>query len=933
MKFGKKREAPESLVAGSVGFEQKRGIPGMILGMLCRFAVAYIGAAGVCLMLNNAFTFDAGNYPGSVFFACLIFCAAWFLILVSYDLNRIVFASSAGLAGAALILGISRIGLKASFGYVPISLWNSILTRLDNLGFTALTGLKAQVPECDPTTADGAFYAKIGFYAFCALASLAFVSCLYKKVRAVPVIITAGTVMTLTFTYNLLNDNLGFVMTVSSGVGMLVLLYCSAFTKDKTAEVKKSEKKKATKTSGKEALAKASSSGFAAFLAAATVLAVAAYPASRINSAAPEFDLLSGVIDEARDIFSAYLTGDPPVYDDYDVPKKSTEPTPHAFRDKKLITVTASYPTAVYLRAWVSDSYSNNKWASSSSSNVGVSVLPEEITELFYTVVDIDANVIADREKADTGCADRGFIKEYVTVKSDALSGGTGLLASRYSTLYGITEPNSGESYKKGYRLKEGVGTAELSMRGAAYGTAAYSANYRNVVLSKLDNDMIIYETVLPHIKDYARMKFSAGVSDDQLQNRYLYADMIIKETLASHSLYLPAGSLWNRLRDMRDDDLSAFMKKLDEIEKYENYVYENCVSVPWSDEATLNTAAVSAFGGGAGERPSEIFAAANKTARYLAKICEYDLSPEGYTDRGSYVAQFLTTAKSGYCVQYASAAALMLRTAGIPTRYVDGFLAADFHAKAGRYECEVLDSNAHAWIEAYVRGYGWMTFEMTAPMLDGMYRKPGEGGYDPVVTDTLPAETTAPPDTTAEDPETTPPVTTPPETVTDPGTTTDDGTQGQGHLSAETVLTAGIIVLCVLVLSTIIYIFLRTTSGRAKKRRRMLQTAANGESADPEKDIDETARYIFYLLGKLKMKKKETELMADFVKRVDTMTQGGVSFAPAADAIQKNSFGHCAGKDDCKTAAEYAIYLHGFTVSRLKLVKKMWYCEVIKRI
>ena len=69
MKFGKKREAPESLAAGSVGFEQKRGIPGMILGMLCRFAVAYTGAAGVCLMLNNAFTFDAGNYPGSVFSA------------------------------------------------------------------------------------------------------------------------------------------------------------------------------------------------------------------------------------------------------------------------------------------------------------------------------------------------------------------------------------------------------------------------------------------------------------------------------------------------------------------------------------------------------------------------------------------------------------------------------------------------------------------------------------------------------------------------------------------------------------------------------------------------------------------------------------------------------------------------------------------------
>ena len=75
--------------------------------------------------------------------------------------------------------------------------------------------------------------------------------------------------------------------------------------------------------------------------------------------------------------------------------------------------------------------------------------------------------------------------------------------------------------------------------------------------------------------------------------------------------------------------------------------------------------------------------------------------------EKDNYIDSFLFEGKTGYCVHYASAMVLMLRDAGIPARYVSGYM----------YNTEkeaVMSNEAHAWVEAYIRGVGWMTFEPT---------------------------------------------------------------------------------------------------------------------------------------------------------------------------------------------------------------------------
>ena len=74
----------------------------------------------------------------------------------------------------------------------------------------------------------------------------------------------------------------------------------------------------------------------------------------------------------------------------------------------------------------------------------------------------------------------------------------------------------------------------------------------------------------------------------------------------------------------------------------------------------------------------------------------------------------FLFDLRQGYCDYYASSMAVMLRTLGIPSRYVLGY--ASGRRQGGTGPFEVLDLNYHSWVEAYFPGYGWIPFEPTPP-------------------------------------------------------------------------------------------------------------------------------------------------------------------------------------------------------------------------
>ena len=72
----------------------------------------------------------------------------------------------------------------------------------------------------------------------------------------------------------------------------------------------------------------------------------------------------------------------------------------------------------------------------------------------------------------------------------------------------------------------------------------------------------------------------------------------------------------------------------------------------------------------------------------------------------------FVAQTRAGYCQYFAGAMALMLRYLGVPARVAVGFSSGTYDAKSGVWT--VTDHDAHAWVEAWFRGFGWLPFDPT---------------------------------------------------------------------------------------------------------------------------------------------------------------------------------------------------------------------------
>ncbi|MBB6450896.1 hypothetical protein HNR44_002886 [Geomicrobium halophilum] len=95
----------------------------------------------------------------------------------------------------------------------------------------------------------------------------------------------------------------------------------------------------------------------------------------------------------------------------------------------------------------------------------------------------------------------------------------------------------------------------------------------------------------------------------------------------------------------------------------------------------------------------------------------DYDTHDIPVPDEGEdYVDQFLFETQIGYCDNFSTSMAVMLRTLDIPTRWVKGFTPGEAGEvdENGYTEYEVTNSNAHSWVEVYFSDVGWVPFEPT---------------------------------------------------------------------------------------------------------------------------------------------------------------------------------------------------------------------------
>lgn len=215
-----------------------------------------------------------------------------------------------------------------------------------------------------------------------------------------------------------------------------------------------------------------------------------------------------------------------------------------------------------------------------------------------------------------------------------------------------------------------------------------------------------------------------------------------------------------NDSQDVRNDgDYDLIM---DAENSYRDMVYDRYLDV--NTTAVMREKFKHDWSGYSIDDASDRYALACAIRKYLADNCTYTVSPGALPEGEDFVEYFVQKTHQGYCTYFATAAVMMLRSAGVPARYVEGY---SFNTNSGTQvtgstmyteykeseagvsiseyksdvQISVADSAAHAWVQYYVDGIGWVDLDVTP----GNYAQPATQPETTEPESTTPAETTEP--------------------------------------------------------------------------------------------------------------------------------------------------------------------------------------------
>ena len=155
-----------------------------------------------------------------------------------------------------------------------------------------------------------------------------------------------------------------------------------------------------------------------------------------------------------------------------------------------------------------------------------------------------------------------------------------------------------------------------------------------------------------------------------------------------------------------------AVLAAAEQPDAYAETVAQTYLSLPAGIEN-----AVYALAGEITQGAQTDFDRADALCSYLRNAYPYTLQQSVPPFDRDFVSWFLLEEKQGYCTSFATAMAVMARMVGLPSRYIEGYAADPDSDSVAR----VTQQQAHAWVEIYFAGFGWLPFDPT----------PGTGGSE----------------------------------------------------------------------------------------------------------------------------------------------------------------------------------------------------------
>ena len=352
-----------------------------------------------------------------------------------------------------------------------------------------------------------------------------------------------------------------------------------------------------------------------------------------------------------------------------------------------------------YLKSFVGSVYTGSRWERLSGESLS---RLEELTEGFSP-----QTVPARLEELFPAGGMSGLLPEYeLTVENVAGNPRLAFLPYGLSLSPQVLEGRGIELVEDGFGQSVNwlSGTREYQLSSLCAPTPAV---YRDRVFSGVFSGDL-YTTVQ---RLYDSYQDSQDLPRENLaeQGEWAYAaayDQLLQALWAGKNNSQDNGDLWQApqwLLDTFDSHTASFLTQL---EAYNAFVYETYTQLPdglgdYLEEYRRKTGLVAL-----GQQQL-----AESLVNYFQNNFTYTLTPDQVPEGEDFVKWFLEDSKTGYCVHFATAAVALLRSAGIPARYAEGYaVPAD---KSGQW-VNVPDYNAHAWVEYWSSGAGWIPLEVT---------------------------------------------------------------------------------------------------------------------------------------------------------------------------------------------------------------------------
>lgn len=912
----------------------------VFIGFALRFFAIAFSVFGVCYMFCDSFAITpstSSTGEGVSGILLLLFCYAITCAFSLIFMGKMCIFAGVGIILFTLLMIFVFAGNPVAFflgGFEQV--FNHVMYVLDSYGYASFP-MSAGFPVLDSL---GAMYFG-GVAGVAMVLSLIFSAFSSRRTRIFPMIIAGGAVCALCFSYNFSNSNVGIAFTLAGVCSTVVLA-----THDKLyAKLKKSRKSRAF-------------SGYSSALAGLLALIIAIMPATSVSKPFVEIEFLSEPIGVARAYFMTLLTGGNPKNNVMNslVEERPVELDPPEFTNAHLFTVKSYTKKNIYLRSWIASDYNDkdDSWSVLSDddyalltehmkgSSVDRNFTGDEITYRLYEMFggDLISQLIA---------ADEESVPEQIRVMNNKYSYTASLIDIEYVE-------NSGVLYVLPQSYVPSAGLLEFESRYEkyhqtmdVYSDGMYESSWFNLFKKY---------TAVAVIQDYT----SAGYAQN--------TDLLVKYYKAIGEFIL------TEMNKYRGDDaaaLEAFRQKLVELDLYNTFGSDNTFQeylalnsndrVNWYRRYYTTADAYTEYVMGkyltTSEsasidqiteiiRPEFEYQLENGTyhdailtvVRYLINNYTYSLTPA--IPSGEYESDldaFLLETKEGYCVQFATAATLILRELGVPSRYVQGYIADNAEKSEDaqgntQYVYEVIDDQAHAWVEVYVDGLGWRTYEVTPGYFKSMYyveptTRPNPD--DTTTNNTTPPETTT---TIPEDDET---------TIPDVG---DEEIPEEPKFEIDWEVffkTLGIVALAVL-----IFLFLRHKIKIAHRihdnRKYFIQRAIYGTFED-KADMDLVAitigDCIYDVLSVAGFERSLGEMPSEFAARVDDDPEPekkskkklwrrrrmlSKSMVEISELISKQEFGNGVTREELDVLGTYLQERIKVEYKALSPIKKIWY-------